>query len=147
MNELNQINYFTAPGASPINWKSYAKALHLIVCDHYQMTREEIKTDNRSRIYNEPRQVLCYLMRKHSQRIPLREIGDMIGRNYATVIYGATQCSNLMEVDHEFRKVVRYLEKLAERAKRSTESDGSALTVGKLFHLPQDSQELLIRGL
>lgn len=144
---INERNYITAPGSTPVDWENYAKNLLLIVCRHFQVTREEIKTPNRSREFLEPRQAVCYLMRKHVPRLSLTKIGQMIGRHHATVLHAEQQAINLIQHNAEYRSTLKFLDKLADVSKRSTEPTGSALTVGKIFPLPEKDQINLIKQL
>ena len=78
------------------------------VCEKYNVTFEELRTDCRKRIYSEPRNILFYILREE-YNITLKAIGDMFYRCHATVISGHKQVKGMMEVNPKYRDTITSL--------------------------------------
>jgi hypothetical protein len=75
------------------------------ICEVYNVTKQELRTDCRKRIYAEPRNILFYILREE-YAITLEAIGDMFYRNHATVINGHKQVKGMMDVNPKYRDTI-----------------------------------------
>lgn len=81
------------------------------VCDHYQISREEIISTKRVAEIVLPRQVAMYLCRLLLSN-PLEEIGAKLGgKDHTTVMSGVNKIKNKIEVDETLRKNVDNIRK------------------------------------
>lgn len=79
------------------------------VCEHFQITERQIFGRSRKHRVVEARQVYCYLSRRKTL-YSLNEIGDLIDRDHATVLYSITQvendCRNYPKLTEQYRNIV-----------------------------------------
>jgi chromosomal replication initiator protein len=76
------------------------------VCDHYQVTHEQIASRSRSRAIAFPRQMAMYLARTETDA-SLPQIGEKLGgRDHTTILYGYEKIASLAETDTEIRRSV-----------------------------------------
>lgn len=76
------------------------------VCDHYQVTAEQLTSRSRSRAIAFPRQMAMYLARTETDS-SLPQIGERLGgRDHTTILYGYEKIANLAETDAEVRRSV-----------------------------------------
>lgn len=81
-----------------------------IVCKHFSVSMEKLKSHRRFRELSFARQVCYYLIRKHTT-LGLIAIGKrMGGRDHATIIFGVNTIRNLLEVDASVRMHVDAIE-------------------------------------
>ena len=78
------------------------------ICEKYNVTFEQLRTDCRKRIYAEPRNILFYILREE-YAITLEAIGDMFYRTHATVINGHKNVRGMMEVNLKYRDTITLL--------------------------------------
>ncbi|HET8838481.1 MAG TPA: helix-turn-helix domain-containing protein [Flavobacteriaceae bacterium] len=71
---------------------------------------QEFINDNMARRNTYPRQILCYLARKHCQPIYLREIGEYVGYHHATVLHSIKMINDFLDVDKRTRELISDLE-------------------------------------
>jgi chromosomal replication initiator protein len=76
------------------------------VCDHYQVTVEQLTSRSRSRAIAFPRQMAMYLARTETDA-SLPQIGEKLGgRDHTTILYGYEKIAGLAETDAEIRRSV-----------------------------------------
>lgn len=76
------------------------------VCDHYQVTTEQLSSRSRSRAIAFPRQMAMYLARTETDA-SLPQIGEKLGgRDHTTILYGYEKIASLAETDTEVRRSV-----------------------------------------
>lgn len=68
------------------------------VCCEYGVREEDVKSRCRKMEIAEARQMIAYLLRIHC-RLPLTEIGDILGRKHPTVDYSIHNIENLLETN------------------------------------------------
>jgi len=68
------------------------------VCQTYNMTPDEIQSQNRKQEVMFARHMFCYLCRKHLS-MPLSGIGKILMRDHSTIINSVTKASDLIEFD------------------------------------------------
>ena len=79
-----------------------------VVCNHFDITPEEVKSSKRNSYINEPRQIIMYLCRKYTG-ISLVELGKLLGRDHSTIISGVDKIVNKMEDEPEFKDTIKLL--------------------------------------
>ena len=84
-----------------------------VVCDHFNVTFEDIKSSNRDEKYAYPRKIIMYLCHNLTN-VTVKEIAQFLGgRDNATVIYGERVISDLIEKDENTEKTIEaIIEKL-----------------------------------
>ncbi|MBQ0080805.1 MAG: chromosomal replication initiator protein DnaA [Alistipes sp.] len=86
-----------------------------IVCEHMNVTVEQLKSEDRRREIAIARQLAMYLAKGHT-KAPLVSIGAAIGnRNHATVLHSCKTIQNLMDTDSIFKAQVEEIEKFVLR--------------------------------
>lgn len=82
-----------------------------MVCDHYDLTMEQMISKNRSNYIAFPRQVAMYLCKTMTE-CSLETIGDLLGgKNHSTVIHGAKIIADKYEKDENIRKDIDAIKK------------------------------------
>lgn len=80
------------------------------VCNYFYITRADMNSKSRRVEFSRPRQIAMYLMKLHFFKIPLKEIGKMIGnRNHATVIHARKAIQNDIDTNVEIRNMINTL--------------------------------------
>tara|TARA_R100001510_G_C7491292_1_gene98992 strand:+ start:77 stop:499 length:423 start_codon:yes stop_codon:yes gene_type:complete len=73
--------------------------------DSFGVTSEEIISRTREQNVVFARHAFCLMVRKFT-RLPLREIGELIGgRDHATVLHSVKTAENLIEYDDQFKQM------------------------------------------
>lgn len=81
-----------------------------VVCEHYEISLDELCSRSRKRPLAYIRQVAIYLANKYTD-LSTVQIGKQIGkRNHATVIHSVTQIKNLIDVDESVRNEIAFVE-------------------------------------
>jgi chromosomal replication initiator protein len=76
------------------------------VAGHFNLTRDQLSSRDRSRLVALPRQVAMYLIREETQA-SLPQIGTALGgRDHTTVMYGCEKIADLLETDDGLRRQV-----------------------------------------
>jgi chromosomal replication initiator protein len=76
------------------------------VAGHFNLSREQLSSRDRSRHVALPRQVAMYLIREET-RASLPQIGMALGgRDHTTVMYGCGKITDLLETDDGLRRQV-----------------------------------------
>ncbi|NQY43563.1 MAG: hypothetical protein HRT87_09500 [Legionellales bacterium] len=101
------MNYWTRPNLEYNLQSNVIKTDNIIndVCRIYGIELNDLMSKSRLRILVEPRQVLFYILHK-KLNIPCQKVGNMFGKNHATILHGANVMKNYMEFDKELRKRV-----------------------------------------
>ncbi len=77
-----------------------------VVCDHYNLPIEDIKSSKRNKELVHPRQIIMYLCRSMTDST-YKEIASLLGgRDHSTVIHGERVMSDLIEKDESTRRTV-----------------------------------------
>lgn len=75
-----------------------------VVCDHYNVSQEEIRSSKRNKELVHPRHVIMYLCRSMTSAT-YKEIASFLGRgDHSTVMHGERSVSDMMEKDLTERK-------------------------------------------
>ncbi|SDI56422.1 dnaA protein helix-turn-helix [Pseudobutyrivibrio sp. 49] len=86
-----------------VNEQNSLERIAIVICEHFNLTLDQLKSKNRSSNVSRPRQIAMYLMRQYTE-FSESEIGEFLGgRDVATVIH----CSDKIEremVDDEMTK-------------------------------------------
>ena len=80
------------------------------VSTFYNIPKERLKGNSRTRDVVLPRQVTEYLIREMTD-LSLPDIGSFIGQHYTTVLYGINKLSQMMTEDAELKASVEDLQK------------------------------------
>lgn len=74
-----------------------------IVCDHFNISKSDLKSKKRTREIAQARQIAMYLC-KQNTNLPYKTIGEIIGgKNHATVVHACKTVSALIETDKAFK--------------------------------------------
>ena len=101
--ENNEIkSYWVIPGLTPI--KKDNKAYSSLVIEKIEKKiQSTLKEKNRKRKIVEGRQIMCYKLRKETD-MSLKEIGNLINKDHATVLYSSKHIEDILKVDKKFEK-------------------------------------------
>jgi len=81
-----------------------------MVCTYYGVEPDDVKGKDRTRHLVIARQIYCYLARTYT-RSTLKQIGSIINRDHATVIYGNKQTKILSTIEkktaYDLRSIVQ----------------------------------------
>ena len=89
-----------------------------IVCDYFNITRDDLLSKTRKRQIVQARQIAMYMSRNHIN-CSLSTIGSEIGgKDHATVLHACTTVTDLMSTDKTFRQYVTDIEKMLVPVKR-----------------------------
>lgn len=81
-----------------------------VVCEYYSLPVDALNSKSRERRIVEPRQIVMYLARTHTN-IALSTIGSAIGnRDHTTVLYACKNVKNQMDTDKGFLETIHKLE-------------------------------------
>lgn len=84
-----------------------------LVCDYFNISREELVSQSRRRQIVQARQIAMYLTRTHISNCSLATIGAEIGgKDHATVLHACTTVSDLISTDRTFKKYVSDIESM-----------------------------------
>ena len=77
-----------------------------VVCDHYSVSVEDIKSSKRNKELVHPRQLIMYLCRSMTNAT-YKEIASLLGgRDHSTIMYGERSISDLIEKDEGTRRTI-----------------------------------------
>ena len=77
-----------------------------VVCDHYSISIEDIKSSKRNKELVHPRQMIMYLCRSMTNAT-YKEIASLLGgRDHSTIIYGERSITDLIEKDESIRRTI-----------------------------------------
>lgn len=83
-----------------------------VVCDYFNISREELLSKSRKRQIVQARQIAMYMTRNHIN-VSLATIGAEIGgKDHATVLHACSTVSDLMSTDRVFKQYVVDIEKM-----------------------------------
>ncbi len=81
------------------------------VCEHFNVSRDDINSSKRNADIAYPRQIIMYLCRNMCD-INLKAIGELIGkRDHSTVMHGINKIEKEMEVNSNTRSLINSLQK------------------------------------
>lgn len=89
------------------------------VCNLYNVTPEQIRSKTRKKEVRNPRQILCFLIRKYikfdnvfgeKKDISLQKVGDALCKNHATVVHSLRVIKNSCDTDKEFKSEIEKVE-------------------------------------
>ena len=90
-----------------------------VVCEYFNITREELLSKTRKRNIVQARQIAMYMSRNLISNCSLSTIGAEIGgKDHATVLHACTTVSDLMSTDKTFKQYVTDIEKLLVPVRR-----------------------------
>ncbi len=79
-----------------------------LICRHFKVTQEELKSKSRKRTIAWPRQVAMYLAR-HYTEASLETIGKKFNRDHATVIHSVKRISKQIEESKQLKNQIKFL--------------------------------------
>ncbi len=79
------------------------------VCQHYQVTPEEVSGKSRKRNLVIARQVSMFLAQKHT-KMPASRIGKLIGRDHSTVLHSCEKVIERLKIDKDFGLEIENIE-------------------------------------
>ena len=84
-----------------------------VVCDYFNISKEEILSKSRKRNIVQARQLAMYMCRNLISNCSLSTIGmELGGKDHATVLHACTTVSDLMSTDKIFKQYVTDIEKM-----------------------------------
>ena len=89
-----------------------------VVCDYFNVTREDLLSKTRKRNIVQARQIAMYMSR-NLINVSLSTIGAEIGgKDHATVLHACSTVSDLMSTDKTFKQYVNDIEKILVPVRR-----------------------------
>ena len=83
-----------------------------IVCDYYDLTREQVAAQRKILEVVRPRQIIMYLAKEHIHGLSLPSIGRQIGgMDHTTVLHAVRKIKQLMVTDLRLAAEVEYFER------------------------------------
>ena len=77
-----------------------------VVCDHYSLSIEDIKSPKRNKELSHPRQIIMYLCRSMTNAT-YKEIASLLGgRDHSTIMHGERTITDLIEKDESTRRTI-----------------------------------------
>lgn len=73
------------------------------ICEHYSIGKRGLLGQSRSKMLSHPRQVLMYILRVEL-KLPLEEIGRLVGRDHSTVIHGVDKITQMAAESVDIRE-------------------------------------------
>lgn len=78
-----------------------------LILEHYGVSRPQLEKRYRGRTVVEPRQIIMYLLNKHTS-LSLKEIGRRYGgRDHSTVIHSCETVMNRIDTEEEYREIIK----------------------------------------
>ncbi len=87
-----------------------------LVCSHFNITAQQIRSRSRRRAVALPRQIAMYFARKHTDS-SLESIGKEFNRDHATVIHSIKKIERQLKESPKFRNQLKYLMDQLEKQK------------------------------
>lgn len=82
-----------------------------LVCDYYNVTKEQLEGSRGKEIVPWARHVFCFLVRKYT-RLHLIDIGNILGgRDHTTIIHSIKTVNDNIDSYKEFKDQIAYLER------------------------------------
>ena len=81
-----------------------------VVCDHYNVSRDDIFSDRRDQNIVLPRQVFMYLGQE-VVHFPGTNIGKFLDKDHSTIIYGSRKIEKMLQTDAALRTSIEVLKK------------------------------------
>jgi len=81
-----------------------------IVCKHYRIDPDNLRSRSRKKIYTNARNIYVYLARKYTDK-SITEIGKSINRAHSTVTYGLEKVKQGIKQNSEIKKQIEFLDK------------------------------------
>ena len=89
-----------------------------VVCDYFNITRDDLLSKTRKRQIGQARQIAMYMSRSLIN-CSLSTIGAEIGgKDHATVLHACTTVTDLMSTDKTFKQYVNDIEKMLVPVRR-----------------------------
>ena len=79
-----------------------------LVCRHYKVDPEMLRSNSRKRVYTYPRNIYAYLCRRHTNDA-LEKIAKTINRSHATVLHAAEVVEQKMKTDANMKNQITFL--------------------------------------
>ena len=76
------------------------------ICNHFEVTIDDIKKKNRSRKFTEARSIIAYFLRIR-YKWTLQKIADFLDRDHATIIHYNKRVSGFMDVDQKYSELIK----------------------------------------
>lgn len=77
-----------------------------VVCDHYSISIEDIKSSKRNKELVHPRQIIMYLCRSMTDATYKEIASELGGRDHSTVMYGEKSIVDMMKKDEALKRTV-----------------------------------------
>jgi chromosomal replication initiator protein len=106
---------YIAPGLKTKDLMSATKCrerkIFEIICESYNVTEDEVKSDCRKRTLVEPRQIIMFFLYKKTAR-KLKSIGELMNRDHSSVIYANNTVQDLMDTNKIYKLKIESFEKM-----------------------------------
>ncbi len=90
------------------------KAIREMVCSHFQVSHEEIRSKSRKKAISWPRQIAMYLAREYTEST-LESIGREFNRDHATVVHAIKKMKKQLLQNNTLRNQVEFLKDRLEK--------------------------------
>ena len=109
-----ELNYMCVPGIKTEYRSECAPVITIdkiisTVCDHLNLTGEEIKGKSRVKEHVYARHLIFYLFRKHTT-LTLKSAGELFNRDHTTVLHALNNLQDIMDTEPAVKNEVELLE-------------------------------------
>lgn len=70
-----------------------------LVCDNFQITKEQLISKSRKRTFTDPRKITTKLILKYLPELSLKEVGGLVNQHYSTIIYNRDNIDSILRTD------------------------------------------------
>lgn len=108
------MSYWAVPGVRkpdmPTIYRTIDEAVSInrvieMVCEHFSVSIERLRSKNRSRNICYPRHVAMYLIYQHCMK-SCQNVGNWFNRDHTTVLHAIKSIKNLIETDPTIRREI-----------------------------------------
>lgn len=80
-----------------------------VVCEHFDITREDVKGKTKQRIISEARQIIYYILYKHEKITMTKIAKEMNRKTHSAVLFGYKKIKKDMEEVDFYKKLIKLL--------------------------------------
>ncbi|MGN6417766.1 MAG: helix-turn-helix domain-containing protein [Pseudobacter sp.] len=104
------MNYMIAPELldREVESKKRRDRIRCIVCNHFNVTMEKVRSPLRVGELLRPRQIMCYLLYAYG-KMTLKKIAEYISRDHTTVINCIRRTKEYMETEPKYKEMVEFM--------------------------------------
>ena len=124
--------------------KENARSINLIIARRCGVTVQQLEGRSRKQPIATARQLAMHFIRDKNPTLSLASIGEMFGRDHATVIHAIKTVKNLEETDPDFRELFRSIERqLQDTVKGNLNTIQSKKTISSMYEKSTRKSKIL----